>query len=291
MIGIILNTDYHYATGLSLYSTLERMMLTPVFYIHNNYDRFNFKGFCKSFGLRILPNVEFDTAFVVTAREKNIVPNFHDKNLKHKKLIFVNHEPSTCNDITKKFFPSCSFISNWSYEQKYSNNFFYQVELPFKINSIKENTAGIICNFKYNNNYNVELIQQLTGTLSLPIKLIGQESSNVIKDKCSVVANPLFEDLFLSISKQKYLILPYKNDDYVDRKMSETFHHSLAFEIPLICLPKYKENYPVNFIPIDDHVIKNIENFNMSFFVEQARHFKAQAATHNENIIQQHLKL
>lgn len=291
MIGIILNTDYHYATGLSLYSTLERMMLAPVFYMHNNYDRFNFKGFCKSQGLRILPNVEFDTAFVITAREKNIVPNFHDNNLKNKKLIFVNHEPSTYNDITKKFFPRSLFISNWLYEQKYSNNFFYQIEYPFKMNSIKENTAGIICNFNYNNRYDPELIHQLINTLSLPIKLIGQGCTNFMDGRCSALANPLFEDLFLNISKQKYLILPYKNNDYIERKMSETFHHSLAFEIPLICLSKYKENYPVNFISIDEHITKNVESFNMSLFVERARHFKAQAAKHNENIIKQYLKL
>jgi len=291
MIGIVLNTDYHYATGLSLYSTLTRMGLDPAFYMRNNYDKFNFKGVCASVGLKILPYAEFDTAFVVTAREKDIVPNFHDKNLKHKKLIFVNHEPSTHNNITKKFFPSSLLISNWSYEQKYSNNFFYQIEYPFKMNSIKENTAGIICNFNYNNSYNLELIQQLTNTLALPVKLIGQESNNVMNDKCSVLTNPLFEDLFLSISKQKYLILPYINDDYVDSKMSETFHHSLAFEIPLICLSKYKESYPIDFIPIDDHTVKNIENFDMPLFVEQVRQFKEKAITHNSNIIEQYLKL
>ena len=49
MIGIVINTGYHNATGLCLYKILNDLGVDVSFKILNN--RFNFRGLCEKYNL------------------------------------------------------------------------------------------------------------------------------------------------------------------------------------------------------------------------------------------------
>jgi len=284
VIGIVINTDYHYATGLCLYKILKDLDIYVSFKIFK--DLLNFRGLCKKYNLNLSEEEKYDACFVVTDKENNYVPNFSSSVLKSNKLIFINHRPLKNNNITKRFFPNSLNLANGIYESSNSKNYFFQSEYPFTINVPKTESIGIVCNF-LNKRFDLDLINSIKNSISLPFKYIGKGSSNLNSDVNYDNLHHL--DFFNIIAAQKFFLLPYSDNEYIYNRISEIYTHSIALEIPLICYSKFMNPYGLSHINPDNMI--DLSSFNFDNFYREVKEFKKIAAEHNKNIITKYLEM
>ena len=242
-IGIVVNTEYHHATALSIYQTLKFLNLSPIIYYNNPIDKYNFKELCSEYKIPLTTTACFEKAIVITAIDSNnIIPGFHhDPVFKQKcDFIFVHHRPLHLKEnIIMKYFPLAKNIANGIYEKSYSRKYFYQTESPILLQNNRENIIGVTSRF-FENKISMNFINFATQKLDYTFHLIGEGSKNIAKymnnDRVKAIDLCNHITFFTEISKLKALLIPYDYDkkEYTSIKTSESLTHSIAHKIPLI---------------------------------------------------------
>jgi hypothetical protein len=151
---IVLNTNFHFETTISLYETLKLNGYYPVILLDYSYRNpsdytlydYNSEEFCKNFKLNYITSYtcnlsdKFDKALIVSGSEflktleinKHIVKDFNDK------IIFVFHRSNYSEQIEfcKTVFKNPKAVSVTNFSQKFNLPFIFQIENPI-INQLK----------------------------------------------------------------------------------------------------------------------------------------------------------
>jgi len=301
-IGIIVNTEYHHATALSIYKSLECLGLSPMFYHHAPNDKYGFKELCNLYKLSLTHVPCFDTSIIITALESNNkIPEFHTNPVfrETNNFIFVHHRPlSHGESIVKKYFPLSKNIANGVYEKPFSENYFFQTETPLNLNACKKNIIGITSRF-FENKISKEYISSFMQKNNCSIKLLGEGSKETIKQIYSSNAEAIDQcshaDFYRQIAGLKLLLIPYDSSkaDYTSIKTSESLTHSIANKIPLIANKKFLVYNGLKQIDSADcNIIDILNNENKySILTEELTAFQNNARNHNNNIFKKLLKI
>ena len=301
-IGIIVNTEYHHATALSIYKSLQCLGLSPMFYHHNPCDKYNFKELCNLYKLPLTQVPCFDVSIVITALESNNkIPEFYTNPVfrETNNFIFVHHRPlSHGESIIKKYFPLSKNIANGVYEKSFSENYFFQTETPLNLNACKENIIGVTSRF-FENKISIEYISSFMQKNNCSIKLLGEGSKETIKQIHSSNAKTIdlcsHADFYKQIAGFKFLLIPYDSSkvDYTSIKTSESLTHSIANKIPLIANKKFLEYNSLKQIDSADCNIMDILNNEnkYSILTEELAAFQNNARNHNNNIFKKVLEI
>jgi hypothetical protein len=242
-VGIIVNTEYHHATALSIYQTLKFLNLSSIIYYNNPTDKYNLKELCSEYKIPLTTAVCFEKAIVITAIDSNnIIPGYHYDPVFRQKcdFIFVHHRPLHLKEnIIKKYFPFAKNIANGIYEKPYSKRYFYQTESPILLQNNRKNIIGVTSRF-FENKISIDFINFATKKLEYIFHLIGEGSNSIAKyinnDRVKAIDLCNHTIFFTEISKLKVLLIPYDCDkrEYTSIKTSESLTHSIAHKIPLI---------------------------------------------------------
>jgi len=301
-IGIIVNTEYHHATALSIYKSLQCLGLSPMFYHHNPCDKYNFKELCNLYKLPLVETPHFDISIVITALESNnkipeffINPAFRQKN----NFIFVHHRPlSVGESVIKKYFPKSKNIANGIYEKPFSENYFFQTETPLNLNAPRENTVGVTSRF-FKNKISKEYIISFLQKNNCDAYLIGEGSKDIIKqincDKIKAIDFCSHMEFYKQISKFKLLLIPYDNEkkEYITIKTSESFTHCIANKIPLITNKKLLEHNGLRQIDYTDCNLMDIFNNENKYNLlkDELIFVQNNCRIHNNNIFKKILEI
>ena len=280
--GIIVNTEYHHTTALSLYVSLEKINKKPVFLYCCDRDRFKFQHMCGVMGLR-LTDKQPDVSFVITASEKEtgLCPGLSRFN--RNKLIFVHHRPlSDCKLDTAHM-----HIANGIYEKTFSNNFFYQCEMPQQfISSLREDKIAVIARFnenKINTKFILNNIQHSMEFVGMGSKAFVEKNNlnNSFYDFCDNLA------FYRNLNRFKFLFIPYsmeQDKDYFSKKISETVTLSIAYKIPIIAEKGFLEFHNIQGIPID-----NKEAYNYNMLLNYLQQYQNESRDHNKEVLSLYL--
>jgi hypothetical protein len=301
-IGIIVNTEYHHATALSIYESLRHLNLRPVFYHHNPIDRYNFKGFCNFYKLPLVQTPCFDVSIVITALESNdkipeffVNPAFRQKN----KFIFVHHRPLNFGEnIIKKYFPKSKNIANGIYEKPFSQNYFFQTETPLCLENTRQNRIGITSRF-FENKISIEYIVSFLKKNDCECYLLGEGSKNTIKEinyeKVKAIDFCNHKEFYDDISKLKFLLIPYdeRKEEYTSTKTSESLTHCIANKIPLIANKKLLEHNGLKQIDYSDSNLMDIFNNENKYKLlkDELILFQNNARNHNNSVFKKILEI
>ena len=280
--GIIVNTEYHHTTALSLYVSLEKINKKPVFFYCCDKDRFKFQHMCGEMGLR-LTDKQPDVSFVVTASEKEtgLCPGLSGFN--RDKLIFVHHRPLTDCKLDKKHM----HIANGIYEKIFSNNFFYQCEMPQQfLNNHREDKIAVIARFnenKINTKFILNNIQHSMEFVGMGSKAFVEKNNlnNSFYDFCDNLA------FYKNLNRFKFFLIPYsleQNNDYFSKKISETVTLSIAYKIPIIAEKSFLEFHNIQGISID-----NKEAYNYNMLLNYLEQYQNKARNHNKEVLSLYL--
>lgn len=301
-IGIIVNTEYHHATALSIYESLKFLGLSPALYHHNPNDKYSLKELCIIHNLTLAQAPCFDISIVITALESNNkIPEFYTNPIFRgtNNLIFVHHRPLSCGEsIIKKYFPLSKNIANGIYEKPFSENYFFQTETPLNLNASRESTIGVTSRF-FENKISTEYISSFIQKNKYNVKLLGEGSLEIARqinsgntnttDLCSHV------NFYKQLAGFKFLLMPYDSSkaDYTSIRTSESLTHSIANRIPLIAhkkILKYNNLKQIDSADCNIIDILNSEN-KYNILIEELTAFQNNARKHNNNIFKKILEI
>jgi hypothetical protein len=299
--GIVVNTEYHHATALSIYETLRALNLSPIIYYNNLIDKYNFKGLCKEYKIPMTHVPCFEKAIVITAIESNnVIPGFHHDSIFKQKcdFIFVHHRPLHYKEnIIKRYFPRSKNIANGVYEKPYSQKYFYQTESPVILQNNRENIIGVTSRF-FENKISMDFINFAIQKLDCTFHLIGEGSKNTAKcinsDRVKAIDLCDHMTFFNEISKLKALLIPYDCDkkEYTYIKTSESLTHSIAHKIPMIANAEFLNHnglLQLSLYNTDIGAIQNKNKYNQ--LIEELALSQNKARTHNNIVFRELLEI
>ncbi len=302
-IGIIINTEYHHATALSIYQSLRHLNLSPRFYYNCSVDKFKFNELCVHNNLAITKESDFDINIIITAQEShgyipgfnfNYNPAFNNKS----DFIFIHHRPLKYGiDNIKKHFPNSINIANGTYESPFSNDYFFQTESPVTQHAMKNNTIGVVSRF-FENKISMEYVNTFLQKNNCNMHLLGEGSA--ITQAQIKYANIQSTDLcshyefYEALSKFNALLIPYsaQMDEYTGLKITEALTHSIAHKIPIIANKKFLEYY--NLKQIDSsfsHILDILaDEIKYNLLKDELKVFQNNSREHNNKLFERILK-
>ena len=302
-IGIIINTEYHHTTALSIYKSLRHLNLSPRFHYNCSLDKFKFNELCAHNNLPITTDTYFDINIIITAQEShgyipgfnfNFNPVFNNKS----DFIFIHNRPLKFGiDNIKKHFPDSINIANGTYESPFSNDYFFQTESPVTLHSEKKNSIGVVSRF-FENKISIEYVNTFLQKNNCNMHLLGEGSSGTraqIKhgniqntDVCS------HYEFYKVLSKFNALLIPYsvQMEEYTGLKITETLTHSIVHKIPMIANKKFLKYYNLkqidsNFSNILD-ILTDESKYNL--LKDELQLFQNNSRVHNNKLFKRILK-
>jgi hypothetical protein len=237
---------------------------------------------CRELGLR-LTDKQPDVSFVITASEKETgeCPNLFKFN--RNKLILVHHRPLRDCKLDKNH----KHIANGIYEKSFSNNFFYQCEMPQQlIHNHKEDRTAVIARFN-ENKINTKLI---LNNIQDNIEFVGMGSKAFVEKNN---LNNSFYDFcdnltfYKNLNRFKFFLIPYsieQDKDYFSKKISETVSLSIAYKIPIIAEKSFLEFHNIQGISID-----NKETYNYNMLLNYLEQYQNKSRDHNKEVLRLYL--
>jgi hypothetical protein len=312
-ILIIQNTNYHFETTISLYSSLLRLNPQKLSIVKLVNDYYKQDKFCEKYSISTIDKNDdniynYDIAFVISSfpnpyvNLKDSIPSSNHNlfSFYDKKIIYISHRFDKIKDYT--IHPKINFQNSISLSKLSLNiglDYFYPIEYPIQpsvtYNSIY--TGCIQGHFELNNRILHEDILKCKNNMLL--KILGTCTNKIPKSECYKYYSSLDEiSFYKQLNDTKFIFSmidnKIKNSTYKYQRFSSNFNHAMALEKPIFCHEHFKNIYDVPGIYYNDTNINNkieemlnITEYNYLNIIDQFNEIKNKYYEYNNQVLSQ----
>lgn len=310
-ILIIQNTNYHFETTVSLYSSLLRLNPAKLSIVKIPNIDISQKEFTDKYRINTISHVDssvynYDVAFIVSAYPnphvtiQNSIPLINHRICQYykKSCIFLCHRFNRASDFRNHTLINLqNSLSLSRLSTKIGLDYWYPTEYPVTPFYQTKNNYCIQGHFELNNRVILPEIMNYNDKFQL--SMIGANADDVIQQSHTKCLSNLSEiDFYNAINNQKFILAmiddKIKNGTYIKQRFSTNFLHACALEKPIFCHQIFKEIYEIPGVYYDDINIyeKFQELINLSEdkyyqLVNQFVSLKTRYNFHNDNILRQ----